>query len=212
MAGVKVGQRQRRLNVVIGECGASRSGLERCTAGKSGVHVVPPFDAVALAKLPAQQHDTTVPQRRKVDQTAAKIFELNTESLKLTYARRESHENCGICDALGDPAAALLGSLGGLLGWVLIGDQTPVSALNPLNDPPHCGEKRVCFFNAENLHGAFNAKPRGHLFNGRRSRGCTPRIVRSARPLHQRLIQEQHALPSGIQPFHSLAVTRPALA
>ncbi len=34
--------------------------LERLTASEACINVVPPFDAVAFAELPAEQHDASV--------------------------------------------------------------------------------------------------------------------------------------------------------
>jgi hypothetical protein len=58
-------------------------GLKRCASGKAGFDIVPPFDLVTFTELPAKQHDAAIAQRGKVYETAAKVFELDTQSFQL---------------------------------------------------------------------------------------------------------------------------------
>jgi hypothetical protein len=49
-------------------------GLKRRTTGEPGVDVVPPLQFVALAQLPAEQHDAAVAERWEIDQPALEVL------------------------------------------------------------------------------------------------------------------------------------------
>lgn len=47
---------------------------ERRAATEAGVDIVPPFEFIAFAELPAEQDDAAVAQGREIDQPALKIL------------------------------------------------------------------------------------------------------------------------------------------
>src|SRR5258705_13501249 len=59
--------------------------LNRRTTAEPSFHVVPPFELVALAELPAQEHDPAVSKRREVDQATIKILQLHTQGFQLRH-------------------------------------------------------------------------------------------------------------------------------
>src|SRR5678810_1076365 len=59
--------------------------LKRGTTAESSFHVVPPFEFIALAQLPAQQHYPTISKGREIDQATIKILQLHTQSFELGH-------------------------------------------------------------------------------------------------------------------------------
>src|SRR6185436_10015045 len=94
--------------------------LERRTSGETRVDIVPPLQFIALAKLPAQQHDAPLSQRGKVDQTALKVLELNAETFEFCELKCQFREDGGIRDAAGDSAATLFGGFRGFFDIVAV--------------------------------------------------------------------------------------------
>jgi hypothetical protein len=121
---------------------------ERLSAGESGVNVVPPLDAVALAQLPAEQHDAPVAQGGKVYQPALVIFELHAERLKLACARSQREERGDIAATARHPASAKLRAFGGVPGRFPLRDDACVGRLNAFQDVAHVRQQRVRFFDA----------------------------------------------------------------
>ena len=62
--------------------------LKRSASSETGLDVVPPFQFIAFADLPAQQHYSAISQGGKVDQAAIKVFKLNSQLFKFTRLGR----------------------------------------------------------------------------------------------------------------------------
>ena len=126
--------------------------LQWLSSGESCVNIVPPFDLIALAEVPAEQDHAPVAQGRKIYQAALVIFELDAEGFKLAGARGEFGEDAYIFCAAGHAAAAVLSAFGCILCSLAVFKQTTVSALNGLNNAPHGRKQCVRFFNTEDFH------------------------------------------------------------
>jgi hypothetical protein len=88
---------------------------EGLSSGEACVNVVPPFDLIAFAELPAEQYDAPVAQGGKVYKAAFIIFELNAKGFKLARERSEFHQKAHILWAVGHAAAALFRAFGSTL-------------------------------------------------------------------------------------------------
>ena len=60
---------------------------------------------ITFAELPAEEDDAAISQRRKVDQTAFKVLELDPETSTPELDRQFGQHDC-ICGAFGNSAAA----------------------------------------------------------------------------------------------------------
>jgi hypothetical protein len=61
----------------------STAQLESGTSGKTSFHIVPPLKLIALAELPTKQNHAAVSKVREVNESPIKVFQLNTETLKI---------------------------------------------------------------------------------------------------------------------------------
>jgi hypothetical protein len=125
-------------------------GLERLSSGEASVYIVPPFDLLAFAQLPAEQHDAAIAQGGKVYQPATVIFDLNAERVQLARERGKPQQQFNVSLAARHPAAAQL--FGGMPRGLAVGEQTPVRALDRDDYPAHGRQQCIRFFNAEEFH------------------------------------------------------------
>ena len=94
--------------------------LQRRTAGKARIDVVPPLKLVAFIQLPAQQDDAAIAERGKINQTAIKILQLDAEGFNLAHLGGKVGEYPGVKNAARDSAAALVRLFRGLRGFFLV--------------------------------------------------------------------------------------------
>src|SRR5215470_10365605 len=109
-------------------------------AGEAGVDVVPPLEFVAFAELPAEQHDTTVTQRRKIDQTTLEVLELNSKPFQFRELSRQFIQNGRIRDTVRKAAAASFGCVRGFLCFVAVARDLSMLALDLPNDRANVGK------------------------------------------------------------------------
>ncbi len=126
--------------------------LEWLSSGKASVYVVPPFDPIAFAELPAEQNDAAIAQRGKVYQAALIIFNLHAQSLDLAGARSKLCEDAYILRAIGHAATALFSTLCGTLRALSIEEQATMRALDGFEYAPHTRKQSVRLLDAENFH------------------------------------------------------------
>jgi hypothetical protein len=123
--------------------------LERRAAGEAGVDVVPPFEFVAFAHLPAQQDDPSVPERREVDQSALEVLQLDAKSFQFGHLRRELVQDMCIRYAIDDASAALFGGFRGFSGVVAIVREFSMGPLNLRENHSYARKQGVSFLDSE---------------------------------------------------------------
>lgn len=126
--------------------------LKPLPACKSGFEIVPPFDLVAFAHLPAEQHETVVAHRRKVDQPAFVIFELYAEVNQFLRVHREPQYGVEVIRAARDAAASTRGGFRGATCLRYEGRGFAVRLTYALDDEAHDRQQSVGFFDGEKLH------------------------------------------------------------
>src|SRR2546423_15142110 len=126
--------------------------LHWLSSGEARVNVVPPFDLLAFAEMPAEQYHAPIAQRREVYEAALVILELHAEGFKLTCARGEFGEKLDVSCAVGHAATSLLSAFGGALRLLAIDEQPPMRALEGFKDASHNRKQRIRFLNAEDFH------------------------------------------------------------
>jgi hypothetical protein len=119
------------------------------TTGKTGFEIVPPLDAVAFIGFPTKKDDATVSHAGKVDQAVTVIFELNTQRLQFSCAKRKIYEQLRVALTARESATAVLGAAGGLLRGTLKRYEPSVRTLNLLHNRPHIRQKGVSFFDSK---------------------------------------------------------------
>jgi hypothetical protein len=132
--------------------GLSSRFLERLPSGEARVNVVPPFDLIAFAQMPAEQYDATITQRWKVYQAALVILELDAEGFKLAGARGEFGQQADVPCTIGHAAASLFSTFGGALCGLSIDEEPPVRALEGDKYAAHNRKQSIRFLNAEDFH------------------------------------------------------------
>jgi hypothetical protein len=126
--------------------------LEWLSSGEACVYVMPPLQFVAFAELPAEQHDPTVAQRRKVYEAARVVFHLNAQGFQLARSVGQPDQYSNIFWAAGHTAAALFRALCGVSCSRLKGEQAVMLALYRLDYTPHAREQSIRLFHAEDFH------------------------------------------------------------
>src|SRR6266498_4940947 len=99
-------------------------------AAKACVHVVPPFELISLAKLPAKQYDSAISKGWEIDEAAIEILQLNTQNVQLRHFFSQVSENLGVLHAVGHSAAALFCSFGSQLCVMAVCGQATAVAPN----------------------------------------------------------------------------------
>ena len=64
----------------------SSPALERLSAGKAGLDIVPPLKLISFIGFPAKQDDAPFTHRRKINQAAGVILQLHTQTLEFADA------------------------------------------------------------------------------------------------------------------------------
>jgi hypothetical protein len=122
------------------------------SSGKASFDIVPPFDVIAFAHLPAEQNDTPIAQGRKVNQAASVIFKLHAQGIKLARVCQEFDEKRYIAWAVRHSASALFRTFGCVLGGRLEEKNSAMSTLNTQQNAAYRREQRIRLFNAKNFH------------------------------------------------------------
>src|SRR5882724_95863 len=138
-----------RMRSGRGGCGKAS---KRSAATKSCVHIVPPFELIAFAELPAQQHNPAVSERGEIDQATIEILQLDTQAFQFRHFLSEVSEEGGVMRTIRHPAASLFCSFGSQLCITTVRPQASPRTLNSLQNFAHRWQKRICLFDGKELH------------------------------------------------------------
>ena len=135
-----------------GPVGKLWKSLKWSAAAESGVDVVPEFEFVALAELPAEEDDAAVSHRGEVNESAFEILQLHADIVQFRHLFGEIRENYGVLRTGRHAAAALFGAFRRELRLFAKSFQTPARTLDFLQNLAHRWQQRVCFFDSKKLH------------------------------------------------------------